>query len=129
MTSTNEGLTLCPCPAGRCDPESTTLNAQGSQLCDQEVDDGFLHLTVSVRTSRLAGPLLGHDARRDQVPLHPAHPWRRGRQRQPIQAGALARVEAESRPLGLLFSVPQVRGPPPPKPQMEPELAASKVDP
>ena len=69
MTSTNEGLTLCPCPAGRCDPESTTLNAQGSQLCDQEVDDGFLHLPVSVRTSRLAGPLLGHDAQRDQVPL------------------------------------------------------------
>ena len=52
MTSTNEGLTLCPCPAGRCDPESTTLNAQGSQLCDQEVDDGFLHLPVSVKIGR-----------------------------------------------------------------------------
>ena len=32
--------------------------------------------------------------------------WRRGRQLQPIQAGALARVEAESRPLGLLFQSP-----------------------
>lgn len=41
-----------------------------------------------------------------KVPCIQLTSWRQGRQEQPIQAGALAREEAESRPLGLLFQSP-----------------------